>query len=64
MIVSFDLDDTLFINPQTCEAERRLAFPLHLLFHDRLRKGTVSLFRNLETVVMQAVEKVCRIGPA
>ncbi len=48
MIVSFDLDDTLFIHPQTCEAERRLPFPLHLLFHDRLRKGTVSLFRRLK----------------
>ncbi len=48
MIVSFDLDDTLFISPQTCEAEKRLPFPLHLLFHDRLRKGTVSLFRRLK----------------
>lgn len=48
MIVSFDLDDTLFIDPQTCEAERRLPFPLHLLFHDRLRKGTVPLFRRLK----------------
>jgi hypothetical protein len=48
VIVSFDLDDTLFINPQTCEAERRLPFPLHLLFHDRLRKGTLSLFRRLK----------------
>ncbi len=48
MIVSFDLDDTLFIDPQTCDAERRLPFPLHLLFHDRLRRGTVSLFRKLK----------------
>ncbi len=48
MIVSFDLDDTLFISPQTCETEKRLPFPLHLLFHDRLRKGTVSLFRRLK----------------
>ncbi len=48
MIVSFDLDDTLFISPQTCDAEKRLPFPLSLFFRDRLRKGTVSLFRRLK----------------
>ncbi len=48
MIVSFDLDDTLFINPEKCNAEKSLHFPLNLIFRDRLRAGTVKLISELK----------------
>lgn len=47
MIVSFDLDDTLFISPSRTKAEKPLAFPFRLIFHDRLRFGTKQLFSYL-----------------
>lgn len=47
MIVSFDLDDTLFISPERTKAEKPLAFPFRLIFHDRLRAGTKQLFAYL-----------------
>lgn len=48
MIVSFDLDDTLFVNPQVCDTEPLLRFPLRFLYRDRLRKGTVSLLSEMQ----------------
>ena len=48
MIVSFDLDEVLFINPNLCEAEPALRFPYDRLFPDRLRKGTVDLIHELQ----------------
>ncbi len=48
MIVSFDLDDTLFINPEKCSAEKSLHFPLNIVFRDRLRAGTVKLISELK----------------
>lgn len=48
MTVSFDLDDTLFINPEKCSAEKSLKFPLNLIFRDRLRAGTVNLISELK----------------
>ncbi len=47
MRLSFDLDDTLFINPQKTKAEPKLNFPFSLLYPDRLRAGTVSLMHTL-----------------
>ena len=47
MIVSFDLDDTLFISPERTKAEKPVAFPFRLIFHDRLRAGTKQLFAYL-----------------
>jgi len=41
--ISFDLDDTLFINPDKTPAEPGLPFLLSRLYPDRLRAGTVSL---------------------
>ncbi len=48
MIISFDLDDTLFINPDICDAEKALKFPLNLIFRDRLRYGTINLMSELK----------------
>lgn len=48
MTVSFDLDDTLFINPKKCSAEKQLKFPLNLIFKDRLRAGTIYLMSELK----------------
>ncbi len=45
MIVSFDLDETLFINPEKIPAEESFKFPLDRIFKDRLRKGTPELLQ-------------------
>ncbi|MDE6520627.1 MAG: HAD family hydrolase [Ruminococcus sp.] len=43
MIVSFDLDETLFVNPEKIPVEKPLKFPLCRIYRDRLRAGTVDL---------------------
>lgn len=48
MIVSFDLDETLFIDPKLEEAEPPLPGPLMLIYPNRLRKGTIALIRDLK----------------
>lgn len=48
MRISFDLDDTLFINPEKTEAEPALSFPFSLCYPDRLRAGTVFLMQYLK----------------
>jgi len=48
MIVSFDLDEVLFVNPATHETEPPLHFPYDRLFPERLRKGTVQLIHDLQ----------------
>lgn len=45
MTVSFDLDETLFINPEKVPAENKLKFPLDRIYRDRLRKGTTELLQ-------------------
>lgn len=47
MRISFDLDDTLFVNPEKIQAEPELKFPFSVLYPDRLRAGTVSLMKYL-----------------
>ncbi len=49
MIVSFDLDDTLFVSPLTHETEKELPFPFNRLYKERLRKGTISLIHTLQS---------------
>ncbi len=49
MIVSFDLDDTLFVSPLTHETEKELSFPFNRLYKERLRKGTISLIHTLQS---------------
>ncbi len=45
MIISFDLDETLFVNPEKIPAENKLKFPLDRIYRDRLRAGTVELLK-------------------
>lgn len=47
MIVSFDLDDTLFVSPDKCKTEKPLVFPLNKIYKERLRFGTKDLFQQL-----------------
>ncbi len=47
MKISFDLDDTLFVSPGQCPVEKPLPFQLHLIFRERLRLGTISIFQKL-----------------
>ena len=49
MRVSFDLDDTLFVDPEKFKTEKALPFPLRLIFRERLRLGTIGLFKYLNT---------------
>ena len=48
MIISFDLDGVLFLNPDTIETEPPLRRPLDRFYPDRLRKGTVKLIHDLQ----------------
>ena len=48
MVVSFDLDDTLFVSPEDFNTEKELIFPLNVLFKERLRLGTIDLFNRLQ----------------
>lgn len=47
MRISFDLDDTLFVDPNKFAVEKPLRFPLNRLFKERLRLGTVDLLKRL-----------------
>lgn len=46
--VSFDLDETLFVDPQTYKTETRPMFPFNIIFKERLRLGTVRLIHELQ----------------
>ena len=48
MRVSFDLDEVLFISPETHKTEPPLPFPLRRIFQERLRLGTPELIRALQ----------------
>lgn len=48
MRVSFDLDDTLFVDPEKFRTEKELRFPFNKIYRERLRLGTVGLFKYLE----------------
>lgn len=47
MIVSFDLDDTLFVSPDNFKTEAELKFPWNKIYKERLRLGTISLLNEL-----------------
>ena len=47
MRVSFDLDEVLFVSPETHKTEPELAFPWKLIYKERLRLGTPELIRRL-----------------
>ena len=48
MRVSFDLDEVLFVSPDTHKTEPPLPFPLNRLYRERLRLGTPELIRRLQ----------------
>ena len=48
MRVSFDLDEVLFVNPNTHKTEPPLRFPLNRLYPERLRLGTPELINRLQ----------------
>ncbi|MBO4915544.1 MAG: HAD family hydrolase [Oscillospiraceae bacterium] len=48
MRVSFDLDEVLFVSPQTHKTEPPLVFPFNLVFKERLRLGTPELINGLQ----------------
>lgn len=48
MRVSFDLDDTLFVDPKKFKTEKPLPVPLRWIFRERLRLGTVGLLKELK----------------
>ena len=48
MRVSFDLDEVLFVSPNTHKTEPELPFPLRILFRERLRLGTPELICELQ----------------
>lgn len=45
MIVSFDLDDTLFVSDKDFKTEPSLRFPLNIIYKEKLRSGTVELMK-------------------
>lgn len=46
--VSFDLDEVLFVSPDTHRTEPQLMFPLCRIFKERLRFGTPELINSLQ----------------
>ena len=48
MIISFDLDDVLFVSPDKFETEPPLPFPINRIYTERLRKGTPKLIHELQ----------------
>ena len=50
MRVSFDLDEVLFVSPNTHKTEPPLPFPLRNLYKERLRLGTPDLIRTLQSL--------------
>jgi len=48
MRVSFDLDEVLFVNPNTHKTEPALSFPLKEFYKERLRLGTPALINRLQ----------------
>ena len=50
MRVSFDLDEVLFVAPNTHETEPPLPFPLNRMYPERLRLGTPELVRELQAM--------------
>ncbi len=48
MRVSFDLDEVLFVLPETHKTEPALPFPFNRIFKERLRLGTPHLINRLQ----------------
>ena len=50
MRVSFDLDEVLFVYPQTHKTEPELKFPFNRIYKERLRLGTPDLINTLQSL--------------
>ena len=50
MRISFDLDEVLFVSPETHKTEKAPAFPFSRLFKERLRQGTPQLISALQSL--------------
>ena len=50
MRVSFDLDEVLFVSPNTHKTEPQLRFPLNRIYKERLRLGTPDLINTLQNM--------------
>ena len=48
MRISFDLDEVLFVSPETHKTEPALPFPLNRIYRERLRLGTPQLVNTLQ----------------
>ena len=48
MRVSFDLDEVLFVSPDTHKTEPALSFPFNRIYKERLRLGTPDLINGLQ----------------
>lgn len=48
MRVSFDLDEVLFVSPDTHKTEPPLPFPFRKIYKERLREGTPRLINKLQ----------------
>ena len=48
MRVSFDLDEVLFVSPETHKTEPELRFPLNRFYREHLRLGTPKLINTLQ----------------
>ncbi len=48
MRVSFDLDEVLFVSPETHKTEPELPFPFRRIYRERLRLGTPELISSLQ----------------
>ncbi len=47
--ISFDLDEVLFVSPNTHKTEKELPFPLNKIFRERLRLGAPALINELQS---------------
>ena len=50
MRVSFDLDEVLFVSPETHKTEPALHFPWNRIYKERLRLGTPELIHTLQSM--------------
>ena len=60
MIITFDLDDTLYVSPKNIETEKELKFPWNKIYKERIRLGTKGLdiwHLSRNTVLLQILRK-------
>ncbi len=48
MRISFDLDEVLFVSPETHKTEKPLRFPFNKIYKEKLRLGTPELINELQ----------------